>query len=293
MKTPLVSICCLTYNHENYIAECLDGFIMQKTDFDYEILIHDDASTDGTAGIIREYELRYPEIVKPIYQIENQYSKGIKPTFKYNFPRAHGKYIALCEGDDYWTDPLKLQKQVDFLEGNNDYSACFHQVNVIKGDKKIIIGVYTNLNKDIFCTEDLFGAHFIATCSLIFRKSFLPSKIPNVASGDKWLLLNLSVKGNIKFLSDNMGVYRLHANGISNTHFGIKKVYDMAYLLNLFNEHNNYQYTNNCYQSLEYEINVNLVRMQTPKYVIESTKTLILIKTIIKRILSKFHNDNL
>ena len=97
----LVSISCLTYNHFPYIRQCLNGFIMQRTTFAFEVLIHDDASTDGTAEIIREYELRYPNIVKPIYQIENQYSKGVKVQLVYNYPRAKGKYIAFCEGDDY------------------------------------------------------------------------------------------------------------------------------------------------------------------------------------------------
>ena len=112
----LVSICCITYNHEKYIRDAIEGFLMQKTDFPFEVLIHDDASTDGTADIIREYETKYPDIIKPIYQTENQYSKGIKISATYNYPRAKGKYIALCEGDDYWIDPYKLQKQVDFLE---------------------------------------------------------------------------------------------------------------------------------------------------------------------------------
>ena len=94
--------------------------MVQKTNFPIEILIHDDASTDGTADIIREYEAQYPDIIKPIYQTENQYSKGINPGFEFLFPRARGKYIALCEGDDYWTDTLKLQKQVEFLEGNKE-----------------------------------------------------------------------------------------------------------------------------------------------------------------------------
>ena len=102
-----VSICCITYNHEDYIADAIESFLMQETDFKYEILIHDDASTDKTADIIRSYELKYPEIIKPIYQTVNQYSKNTKilPTFLY--PKAKGKYIALCEGDDYWIDPLK------------------------------------------------------------------------------------------------------------------------------------------------------------------------------------------
>ena len=103
---PLVSICCLTYNHAPYIRDAIEGFLMQKTNFPVEILIHDDASTDGTADIIREYETRYPDIIKPIYQTENQYSKGVKISREYQFSRARGKYIALCEGDDYWTDKL-------------------------------------------------------------------------------------------------------------------------------------------------------------------------------------------
>ena len=99
-KTPLVSVCTLAYNHEPYIRECLDGILMQKTNFAFELLIHDDASTDGTADIIREYETKYPDIIKPIYQTENQYRKRIRINSTYNFPRAKGKYIALCEGDD-------------------------------------------------------------------------------------------------------------------------------------------------------------------------------------------------
>lgn len=101
----MVSINCITYNQEEYIAKAIDSFLMQKTDFKYEILIHDDASTDNTANIIREYQEKYPDIIKPIYQKENQYSQGIKRVdYKFNYSRANGKYIAICEGDDYWTD---------------------------------------------------------------------------------------------------------------------------------------------------------------------------------------------
>jgi glycosyltransferase involved in cell wall biosynthesis len=118
MSQLMVSICCAAYNHEEYIAAALDGFLMQKADFSYEILVHDDASTDNTAKIIKEYEQNYPDIIKPIYQTENQYSKKVKISSAYNFPRAKGKYIAWCEGDDYWTDPLKLQTQVDYMEAH-------------------------------------------------------------------------------------------------------------------------------------------------------------------------------
>ena len=127
--TPLVSICCLTYNHEPFIRQCLDGFLMQNTDFGVEILIHDDASTDNTPGILKEYADRYPDKIFPLFETENKYSHGYKGRMDivFNYARAKGKYIATCEGDDYWTDPDKLQKQVNFMEAHPEYSVCFHR----------------------------------------------------------------------------------------------------------------------------------------------------------------------
>ena len=219
MKTPLVSICCLTYNHENYIAECLDGFIMQKTDFDYEILIHDDASTDGTAGIIREYELRYPEIIKPIYQIENQYSKGIKPTFKYNFPRARGKYIALCEGDDYWTDPFKLQKQVDFLEANEDCSVVCHDAIVVNSEgHQIEDSAYTHPDhkRDFTADELMRCTGNVLTLTRCFRNviPFFPPELKGVFFGDTVLASLLGQYGYSKYLPEKMAAYRQSGTGV-------------------------------------------------------------------------------
>lgn len=126
-----VSIICNTYNHVDYIRKTLDSFLMQKTTFKFEILIHDDASTDGTCEIIKEYEEMYPNIVKPIYQKENQFSKGSHITTTYQIPRAQGKYLAFCEGDDYWTDNNKLQVQYDFLEKNSLYVGCVHKYKVV------------------------------------------------------------------------------------------------------------------------------------------------------------------
>ena len=121
-RNVLVSICCITYNQEAYIRDALEGFVKQKTNFRYEVLIHDDASTDRTAEIIREYEEKYPDLIKPILQTVNQYSLGLtNVSGTWNFPRAvknGSKYIAMCEGDDYWIDEHKLQRQVDYLEAH-------------------------------------------------------------------------------------------------------------------------------------------------------------------------------
>ena len=132
MQTPLLSISCITYNQADFIRECLDSFLMQQVNFPIEIVIHDDASSDGTRAIIEEYQAKYPDIIYPMFQEENQYSKGLRGMMiRYNFPRCRGKYIACCEGDDYWKDPLKLQKQVDFMEMHTDYSFSMGRVNFL------------------------------------------------------------------------------------------------------------------------------------------------------------------
>lgn len=118
---PLVSILCATYNQRNYIAQTIEGFLMQKVNFPIEIIIHDDASSDETAEIVKQYAEKYPSLIKPILQKENQYSKQIRICKNFIYPKAQGKYFAECEGDDYWTDPNKLQKQIDYLESHPNY----------------------------------------------------------------------------------------------------------------------------------------------------------------------------
>lgn len=220
MDRPLVSISCITYNHNLYIRECIEGFLLQKTTFPLEILIHDDASTDGTKEIIKEYENNYPEIIKPIYEAENQWSKGRRGSMIFNFPRALGKYIALCEGDDYWIDEFKLQKQVDFLEKNERYSATVHQTELLTSEhsnKARLISPYKNdLDLDL---EELIRECYFHTSSLVFRKSIFdnvsnyPSKIVSI---DRALFLLCGVRGSIKYFNNNMSVYRRHNNGFSS-----------------------------------------------------------------------------
>ena len=132
----MVTILCLVYNHESYIRQCLEGFVMQKTNFRFEAIVHDDASTDGTAAIIREYAEKYPDIIKPIFETENQYSKGDGSLGRIMTAHTHGKYVAICEGDDYWIDPLKLQRQVDFLEGNPEYVLTYTGAYIVNANSE-------------------------------------------------------------------------------------------------------------------------------------------------------------
>ena len=202
----LVSICCITYNHAPYIRQCLDGFIMQKTNFKFEILIHDDASTDGTANIIREYEENYPNIFKPIYQTENQYSKGKNISATYNWPRAIGKYIAQCEGDDYWTDPLKLQRQVDFLEANPEYSMSTENAIVLHKDGRSW-NFSEKETKDVSMEELLIQRQF-PTASVVMRVEMLKSiyQIGGIIF-DTFIWTYMAQKGKIHYQNVVSSVY--------------------------------------------------------------------------------------
>ena len=207
----VVSICCITYNHEPYIRDAIEGFLMQKTNFPFEILIHDDASTDGTADIIREYEAKYPDIIKPIYETENQWQKGRRGSVIFNFPRAKGKYIALCEGDDYWIDPYKLQKQVDFLEANPEYGLVHTNYKVLNANSLRKI----KYKKDGWYLQDfLLGASSIGTLTIMFRKD-LYDKLPKYFQNQKFKIGDLPLRiefahaSKIKFLSDCTAMYRV------------------------------------------------------------------------------------
>ena len=217
---PTVSISCTTYNHANFIKSCLEGFLMQQTSFEFEILIHDDASTDETQDIIKAYQQKHPTIIKPIFQTENQYSKGVRGIMpRFNFPRAQGKYIALCEGDDYWTDPLKLQKQVDFLEENEEYSMCFHKVNLIYPDNSIIEDNITKVPVKYESIEDLAEkGNYIHTPSVMFTRQelILPKEMYLSPVGDFFLYMIISRNEKIGYLEEIMAVYRV-GSGIWST----------------------------------------------------------------------------
>ena len=212
MNNIMVSISMITYNHEKYIQKAIESVLMQKTNFDYELLIHDDASTDKTADIIKKFESEYPNIIKPIYQMENQYSKNVKISYTYNFTRAKGKYIALCEGDDYWIDPLKIQKQVDYLEDNSNCPMCFHAADKVN-ENGVVFGQIKPSLFDCNCSvEDIMCRKIICpTASIIFRKKLvetIPDFMMKCPVGDYPLELYLASKGDLRYLADKMSAYR-------------------------------------------------------------------------------------
>lgn len=220
---PLLSIITLVYNHEKYLKDCLNGFVKQSVNFPFEVIIHDDASTDNSRKIIEEYASRYPTIFIPIYQDYNQFSHGVKIGKVFMYPRARGKYIALCEGDDYWTDPYKLQKQVDFLENNPDYSMCFHAATEIWEDYPEKNGVFSNIQNRDYVSTEIFNHWIIPTASTVFRKEVIDSKFYNenissntkIAFGDIALFITCSQFGKIRGFSDVMSVYRRHSQGMT------------------------------------------------------------------------------
>ncbi|XMO86964.1 glycosyltransferase [Algibacter sp. AS12] len=212
---PLLSICCTSYNHENYIKETLDGFLMQKTNFPIEILIHDDASTDRSAEIIKEYAQKDGRIIT-ILQTENQYSKKIKPWPNFLFPMAKGKYLALCEGDDYWIDPLKLQKQVDFLETHSDFNICFNASKIyIQDTNTFKEDPFRGKFPEILTIKDLARKNYIRTNTVVMRNNFtLPEWFNQLPFGD-WPMYLIMIKDNkVKYIDDVMGVYRIHSEGV-------------------------------------------------------------------------------
>lgn len=229
---PLVSICCITYNHEKYIQQCLEGFLIQKTTFPFEILIHDDASTDRTADIIREYETKYPDIIKPIYQTENQYSKGVFISATYNWSRAKGKYIALCEGDDYWIDPMKLQKQVDFLEAHPEcglvHTELDHYYTVQKKYEKNHWKVNEVFNQSGDIYENLlvgYKGSMIYTCTACFRKElcvdnelYRKAVAQKVRYGDTVLFAHIASVSLIGYIDESTAVRRVLKRSATQGH---------------------------------------------------------------------------
>ncbi len=204
----MVSIRCLTYNQEKYIRDCLEGFVMQKTNFRFEAIVHDDASTDGTAAIIREYAKKYPDIITPIYQKENQYSKHNGSLRRIMDSHMRGKYIAFCEGDDYWIDENKLQRQVDFLESHSEYSLSTENGFILYTNSNKAIP-FSNLAECDLSLEDILKSRKFPTASVLYRQNLNQdySKLSG-ATFDTKLWAYLATKGKVHFSPIISSVYR-------------------------------------------------------------------------------------
>ena len=222
---PFVSVCCLTYNHYKYIQFAIEGFLMQKTNFSFEIIIHDDASDDGTTNILKDYQKEYPELITCIFQQNNLYSKGLNPLAYYVLPICKGNYIALCEGDDYWTDPYKLQKQVDILEAHPEFSMCFTGRNVVdKNNKFIRQEKYT---RKIHQTKDVVEGFIPSTQTVLFRNykdlKFFRQRNSNHPSGDRLITYYCSLMGDIYYLDEITACYRESGEGVWSSFDAIAK----------------------------------------------------------------------
>lgn len=230
-EQPLVSIVCDVYNHEPYLTDCLEGFLNQKTNFDFEILINDDASTDNSSKIIKEYYERYPDIIKPIFQKDNQYSKGVKIWGDIQFPRANGKYVAVCEGDDFWIDPYKLQKQVDLLESNESLIGVVTDTSIVDNNGNVICkkrgNVVPNNKQGQYSFRDFFGNgenhHRYPTATVIFRnnhKEEVLSKMNhtrNAYLSDWTLWIILMTFGDFYYLDQVTAAYRINPTSVTHT----------------------------------------------------------------------------
>ncbi len=217
-----VMVVTLTYNHAPYIEDTLKGILMQQTDFPIVACVLDDCSTDGTADIVRKYEAQYPDIIKGFYFEENQFSQG-KFTFEVLIPwLSKVKYIALCEGDDFWTDPLKLQKQVDFMEAHPDCTMCFHSVNEHWEDGSAPDKIFFPVENRIYTGTEIFKQWVVATSSVMIRSNIFHSQqIMDIFNNkglmyyDHAIYMYCSVVGKAMGMSDVMGVYRRLKTGYS------------------------------------------------------------------------------
>lgn len=221
-QRPLVAIRCVTYNHESYIRDALEGFVMQQTNFPFVAVVHDDASTDGTAAIILEYARMYPDIIKPIIEAENQCSKkdgSLRRIMDAAIKETGAKYVAYCEGDDYWTDPQKLQKQVDFMENHSDYSFCFTNANAIDAETKDL--KYSFDSYDSECDspmEDLIirGGAFTPTATFLLRTQYflsIPKEVLSQYVGDYCIQMYMGYIGKVRYLNFNSANYRVSSRG--------------------------------------------------------------------------------
>ena len=281
---PTVSVICNTYNQSRYIGSALDSFLMQETDFPFEVIVHEDASVDNTADIIREYEKKFPDIIKPIYEKENQYSKNRDIIMEIDLPAAGGKYIAFCEGDDYWTDKTKLQKSFDYMEKHDECSLVSHLTEVESGTSK----KRTKYNPDflqrggiISSDEIILETNIIQTSSFFMRRKLLDNNtaiFSRFRSFDWIMVVLAATEGYVYIIPQNMSVYRFmtaysYSKDTGNDNQKMIKMLQYIYdTTTVINKYRNYAYTAVLKEKKRrvkfdmYIISGNIRKLRSPQY---------------------------
>ena len=252
----MVSVFCSTYNHKKFIAQCLESLVSQKTTFIYEIIVKDDASTDGTSDIVRAYHDKYPDKIVPLILEENHLQRGLgHVAFERAFNLMHGKYIAMCEGDDFWTDKNKLQKQVELMESHPEYSLCGHAAYYADEDGELIKGKcfrYKSSSSEL-TTEEVLSSWAMATCSLLYRKECRTDvTFPfqgNCINSDYALMVYMALKGKVYYLDEMMSAYRISCSGSvtqrarKDAEYHKKRILEYAAMLERIDQYSDYRYT--------------------------------------------------
>ena len=230
---PLVSICCLTYNQSNYIEKALDSFLEQITSFAFEIIIHDDASTDGTSLIVKNYAEKYPNYIRALFEVENQWEKGKHGLETLNLENAKGEYIAFCEGDDYWTDPHKLQKQVDFMENHPEIGLTHSDCNMVDSSGDILVNRYfyyqgvniiSESDSNLVFDSLISGKYKVCTPTVLFRHDLymtISEKLNSISAkylmGDIQMWLYMSKATKFHYMNEVFAAYRKSDNSVTRS----------------------------------------------------------------------------
>ena len=211
---PLVSVCMITYNHAFFVKEAIESVLSQRTGFKYELIISDDVSSDNTREICESYQREYPEIIRLVFREQNL---GICKNFYHTLSLAQGEFVAVCEGDDFWIDSYKLQKQVDFFSTHSSAVMLYHNA-VIDSNGRKSLSIPLNKGHHVVSTEELLFKWTIPTASIMFRRDafFMPTPFKEFTNADYLLEILLNTKGEIHYIPDVMSVYRKHVDSASD-----------------------------------------------------------------------------
>jgi glycosyltransferase involved in cell wall biosynthesis len=280
-STLKLSVAMITYNHERFIRQALESVLAQHVNFDYEIVVGEDCSTDGTRAILMDFYRRYPERIVPLLHDRNI---GAMRNFQATLAACRGQYLAILEGDDYWTCEDKLKRQVDFLDQHPDYAISFHRAQIRDETGAGRAGVFPHLGLKAgsYTIEDLLVENFISTCTVMYRWGSvgpLPDWFPDLKLGDWPLHILVAQSGKISLAHEIMAVYRMHSGGMWTSGSGIDQKYAMLRMMTALDRHMDFRYKNAirrwrsvCYFDMAIIERLNGNRMATIKYLVASMR---------------------